>query len=220
MRIPPRIVLGSVALLGFCLTGSKADAAYRFQGINTENLANAEDGQRQLAMTVQTLGTTQVVFRFTNSGPDAMSVAGVYFDDGGFLDIPTASAGGSGVSFSGPVFGPFPPNNDPFPGGGTLNPEFETSVYFAASDMNGVNPGDALEITFDRLASYEAIIDGLEDGTLRIGLLVRGFADSDNAQESFVNEGVEAVPAPAAIVLVASAFPVLGLRRLLRRKTA
>jgi hypothetical protein len=91
-----------------------------------------------------------------------------------------------------------------------------------------VTAGEWLDLTFDlasgrtyadvlaALAAGAALEPGDDTaGTLRVGLYVRNFEGFDTASESFINEGAEPVstPAPPAIILLATAIPFLGLRR-------
>jgi hypothetical protein len=104
-------------------------------------------------------------------------------------------------------------NADPpdLPGGDTLTPPFETTEGFSAdseppTEPNGVNPDQWLKIIFDLIdgQTHADTLAALEDGSLRIGIRVQGYASEGS--ESFVN-----VPEPALTLLLAGSF--LGLRR-------
>lgn len=194
----------SVTLDFICLTNSVA--------------TDCATGVSQLSVDVTDPGGGQVLFTFNNSGPNASSIADVYFDDGSLLGIASlidaddGIGGDAGVDFS---QGASPGN---LPGGNNATPSFvATSGFLADSDPpvqpNGVNPGEWLGILFDLQAGKtfaDAILE-LESGTLRIGIHVQGF--SGGGSESFINNPV---PVPAAVWLFGSGL--LGLIGISRRK--
>ncbi|MGL4553955.1 MAG: hypothetical protein ACRC33_22575 [Gemmataceae bacterium] len=178
-------------------------------------------------MDVIDAGSNKVAFQFYNTGPLAMSITQIYFDDGTLLGLASITNGGLGVDFSQDLS----PGN--LPGGNPINfnETFEASSN-PPTQPNGVNPGETLTITFDLVVgqtyadTLAAIALDLANpgvgmpGGLRIGMHVQGFANGGS--EAFVNGGPPtAVPVPAGIVLLASGVPVLSLGRFLgRRKTA
>lgn len=201
---------------------SQAQAAlFGFGCITGNSSANCTTGESQLFVEVSDAGWNidtgynQVLFTFTNSGPNASSIADIYFDDGTLLGIASIDNSSDGVSFS---QGANPGN---LPGGNEIG--FETTAGFLAdSDApvqpNGVNPGEYLGITFDLLSgvTYTDTILALQSATdLRIGIHVQGFADGGS--ESFVNN-VTVVPVPAAIWLFGTGL--IGLIGVARRKKA
>ncbi|HSQ56567.1 MAG TPA: hypothetical protein VLM40_12565 [Gemmata sp.] len=228
MRVHSRLIAG---LLLF-LRASPAWAGFTFHSIDTMDQTNAASGEAQLRMTVQDAGNSRVQFLFTNNGPAWMSVCDVYFDGAGLLGKGTA-LGSSGVSFN------LNANLSALPGSSAVDPAFATSSRFTQAFLpagSGLNPGEWLSVTFDLAnnTSYADVVAALSAGaalqpgddpagTLRVGLFVVDFGTTDDAHESFLNNGPEGprgVPAPAAILLVASGLPVLGLWSRLRRRAA
>jgi hypothetical protein len=242
-RPSPQVLSACATLLGLCLLTAPAQAGfvtYEFSGISNKGKGNkAADkaaGEAQLFLDVTNegkngfktvAGPDQVDFIFRNVGTKAMSITDVYFDDGTLLDIANI-AYSSGVKFS---EGASPGN---LPGGNWI--DFNTSKGFLADSappvqINGVNPGEWLAIRFtmqrnqDFDDTIEAIALSLANpgrdvyGGLRIGIHVQGF--SGGGSESFVNGGgVNPVPAPGGLILLATAVPFAFVVRRLRRKTA
>lgn len=196
-----RSVLAVAAFAAFA-SSSLAGTMYGFSNISANNVSNAITGETQLRVEVDAAGPGQVAFIFSNSGPAAMSITDVYFDDGTLLGIATIINGGSGVSFS---QGASPGN---LPGGNTISPAFVTTAGFSAdsnppAQPNGVNPGETLTIIFNLLAG-KTLADTLAalstpGGDLRIGIHVQGFANGGS--ESFLHQ----VPAPSTALPLALA---------------
>jgi hypothetical protein len=182
----------------YCLTNSVA--------------ADCNTGEAQLFVDVTDPGGGQASFLFTNTGPNASSIADIYFDDGTLLGIASINEG-PGTSFS---QGASPPN---LPAGNTASPPFQvTAGFLADSDSpvqpNGVNPGEWVEIVFDLIGggTFADVIAELADGSLRIGIHVQGF--TGGGSESLINN---AAPEPGTIVLLALGVGALAARRRARR---
>ena len=199
-------------LLSVVVAFSQAQAAtFGFGCITNTSSANCTTGESQLFVDVTDVGSNQVLFTFTNTGPNDSSIADVYFDDGTLLGIALIDNSSAGVSFSQDAS----PGNLP---GGNMVGFTTTAGFLADSDApvqpNGVNQGEYLGITFDLQSgvTYADTINALQLGTdLRIGIHVQGF--SDGGSESFVNT---VVPVPAAVWLFGSGL--IGLVGFARRR--
>jgi len=176
-------------------------------GCITNNIAgDCAIAEAQIAMDVTDEGGGQVRFTFTNSGPAASSIEGIYFDDGTLLGI-ASIVSGPGTSFS---QGASPPD---LPGGNTASPPFVTTAGFLAdsdppTSSNGVGPGETVAIIFDLQAggTFADVLAELADGRLRAGIHVIAFASGGS--ESLVN-----VPEPGTFVLAVLGFGALAARR-------
>jgi hypothetical protein len=158
---------------------------------SNNNPDDVATGMEQLFVRVKDIGNNQVEFYFTNTGPKASSITGVYFDDGELLGIADI-INGPGVKFS---QGAAPPD---LPGGQDCDPPFNVTAGFLADsdppvEPNGVGPGEWLIIIFDLKPgkTYSDIIADLGTGALRIGIHVQGF--DGGGSESFINDGFTAV---------------------------
>ena len=200
-------------------------ASLSFFCLTNNNAADCATGEAQLSAEVTSYGigtgaggVDQVLFSFYNTGGDASSITGVYFDDGSLLgvssliDADDGVGGDPGVDFS---LGAEPMD---LPGGNTATPPFQTTIGFLADsdppvEPNGVNPGEWLGIVFDLQGSqsFGDLVADLTDGSLRVGLQVQGFYYGGS--ESFINNPV---PVPAAIWLFGSGL--LGLIGVMRRR--
>ena len=206
-----------VAIGAYVLCGStQAAPTYSFAPVTSNSTLNVAIGQAQMFVDLSDVGSHQVLFTFTNIGPEPSSIADVYFDDGSLLGIASIQDSGSGVAFS--QFAK--PSN--LPGGHSLTPSFETTRGFSADSdppvqPNGVNPGEWLGIVFDLQSgrTFTDVVQDLDDGTLRIGIHVQGF--QNGGSESFVNNGTATIPAPGAILLSGIGTAVIGF---LRRRRA
>lgn len=211
-----------VVILSLILLCAHVEAAptYSFVNITNNNAGDAAIGEAQLFVELFDVGGNQVNFTFTNSGPEASSIADVYFDDGSLLGIAYIDNSDPGVQFS--------QNATPseLPGANSVIPIFETTADFSADSdtpvqSNGVNPGESLGITFDLQtgATFDDVINDLTSGDLRIGIHVQGFASGGS--ESFVNNGIVdgdgVIPAPGALLLCSIGAGCLGWLR--RRRT-
>jgi hypothetical protein len=216
----------------FLFTVASAHAAtYGFYCITNNDPDDAAIGEAQLFVEVTDINgimnpdATQVLFTFLNIGPNASSIADVYFDDGSLIKIAylidaddpdvNSNLGDSGVDFTQLA------NPGNLPGANNADPDFETTAGFSAdSDTpvqpEGVNPGESLGIVFDLQdgQTLSDVIAQLNDGTLRIGIHVQGFASEGS--ESFVNNPI---PLPASILLFGTGLLGLVLRRRVNRRS-
>jgi len=208
----------------FLIGSSQAYASlynYEFYSITNTINENVAIGEAQLSVDVTDEGVNlgQVLFTFYNTGPDACSIAEVYFDDGSLLGIAELidkdyTGGDDGVDFE---FGANPSN---LPSGNNATPPFAASVGFYSSQAVppspdwGVNPSESLGILFYLQSgqTYDDVIDDLSSGALRIGLHVTGFALGES--ESFINT----VPIPSTVwIFGAGIIGLFGIRRKLAR---
>ena len=192
---------------------------YLFDNITNNNAGDALIGESQLRVNV-TEGDDiyHALFTFGNDGPEASSICDVYFDDGTLLGIASiinsdpVFPADHGVSFTQDAS----PGN--LPGANDILPNFETTAGFSAdsdppAQPNGVNPGETLGILFNLQSggTFDNVLDELNDGRLRIGIHVQGFATGGS--ESFVSYydegnggggGGGSVPEPATMLLLGS----------------
>jgi hypothetical protein len=196
-------------LVLICAASARATlySFYNITGNSAVNVATAG----QYSVDVTSYSATQVLFTFMNaSGGAASSIQDIYFDDGTLLGIAALIETPPSVDFDQMVS---PPD---LPGGETLDPDFVVTQGFAADASTpgpiarGINPGESLGIVFDLQSGgmLQDVLDELNDGTLRIGIHVQGFANGGS--ESFVNVPV---PAPAAAGLGALGLLVVGWAR-------
>ncbi|MDI9432745.1 MAG: hypothetical protein QM570_13600 [Planctomycetota bacterium] len=185
---------------------------YTFYSITNNNPTDVAIGEAQLSVEVSDPGSEQVLFTFHNAGPEASSIARIYFDDFalGLFEGIGGIEDGPGVRF-GP--GSSPPN---LPGGNDMSPSFQTTAGLRAAAVapaphNGVNPDEWVGILLDLREDFgfDDVIAGIHTAKLRIGLHVIGF--SGGGSESFV-----IVPAPAAGLLALLGLGTAGVT--LRRR--
>ena len=211
MMLSVRSASAALAALGLSVS-AQAAFTYGFAPVTNSVATNVNAGQAQLSVTVDAgSGPNQAKFTFNNSGPAAMSITDVYFDDGTLLGI-ASIVNGTGVNFS---QGATPGN---LPGANGISPAFQTTAGFSADSNppvqpNGVNPGESLTIIFNLLPgkTFADTISALTTPTptnkLRIGIHVQGFANGGS--ESFVH----LVPAPGAATLIGLAGLLAARRR-------
>lgn len=205
-------VLAAVGVLAAIALNGTPTYGMSFYCVSNNSAVDCAAGVDQLAVEVVDLGSGQVRFDFTNSGPNASSITDVYFDDGTLLGI-ASIVNGTGVNFSqGATPGDLPSGNN-------ATPPFQTTAGFSADSdepppLNGVNPGEQLGIIFNLIngQDYADTLAALADGSLRIGIHVQGF--DGGGSESFVNTPV---PEPGFYGLLSLGLG--GLYLLRRRKT-
>jgi uncharacterized protein (TIGR03382 family) len=166
-----------------------AGATFGVVGITNNSVFSNNVGESQLTIDVSG-GAGSVVFLLQNSGPDACSVANVYFDDIGLLGS-AVIGNGSGVNFEA---GGSPPD---LPGGSGIG--FVADQVFSALNpkpTNGVNPGESLTLTFALLggSTLNDVVAAMNNGSLRVGMHVIAFANGES--EGFVT------PTPGSLALL------------------
>lgn len=229
-RLAMRLLPCAALLVG---AGPAAAVSFGFGCISNNSATDCATGEAQLAVDVTAgPGASQVSFKFTNTGPNASSIADVYFDDGTLLGI-ASILDGTGVDFE---EGANPSN---LPAGNNVDPDFDAD-FSADSEPpvqpNGVNPGEELTIVFD-LASGFTFADtlaALGDGSLRIGIHVQGFDCEADDLRMAMNDGehhkngceeecegsesfVNTVPEPSSAMLMLGTG-LLGLAYLGRKR--
>ena len=153
-----------------------------------------------LYVEVSNRGTDEVDFTFYNESLIDSSIARIYFSDGGGLLIDIADiTDGPGTSFSRLAR----PGN--LPRGNTFEPPFMTADGLSADSApplphNGVNPGEWVQFTLDNNGTFENVIDGLNTGSIRIGVHVIGTGLPDGSGVAAVS-----VPEPGTLILLGTA---------------
>lgn len=188
------------AFLLVCLLVSQAAATlYTFECLTNNSAGNAATGQAQLSVDV-TSAADGAQFTFTNTGSTASIVARIYFY-GDLLDsLVSMSDSGDGVAFTAETDNPghlpgYPPH--------ALIP-VKAELYFSSKGggvHNGLDAGNPptewLQVVWslqpDKM--FDDLIDGLDDGTVLIGMHVQAFGN--NGSESFSQ-----IPEPATLVLL------------------
>ena len=201
MTTSKQIITATTILTISCLATLpvKGEAVFDFENITGTSATDVLIGETQLKMDASDPGGNQVLFTFSNSGPEASVITDIYFDDGTLLGIATIFNNPPNVVFS---HGASPPN---LPGGNLVDPDFETTVGFLgdadpAPPHKGVGPGESVGILFDLKAggTFANVLTELADATLRVGIHVQAFEDGES--ESFVNIVPE--PTTGAIFLL------------------
>lgn len=211
LTIPSPRALATAAVVGlFALAAQPASAAtFGFMEIVDDD---DTDLSEQFFVDVEDIGGGDVKFTFRNVGPLESTIAGIYFDDGcGCLDDLDSIINGAGTNFAEDGAPPV------LPEGAELDPDFEVDWRInatASPAINGVDPGENVMVIFELDDSYMSLIDGLNDGSFRLGLHV--ISQPDGTSDSFKN--TPQVPVPASLPLLFTAM--LGLGFLARRKAS
>lgn len=221
-----KLTLPLLLLLAFTvMTAHAVPTYYGFKAITSNSTIDPFIGQNQLALSVDSYSTNQVLFNFTNSGLLACSITDIYIEDG-ILSM-AGILNGTGVSFSA---GAKPKN---LPSGNTIGFVADKQLSAdsdAPTQPNGVNPGEQVGVVYNLLGGYnlDEIINRINAGIgttsnvagdIRVGIHVQGFADGQS--ESFVLKrppnDPPIVPAPAAVTLGSLGVLMVGWLR--NRKT-
>lgn len=207
-------IIRKVCVVGGALSlalGSVSFAStFGFDTITANGVASPGILEAQITVTVSEPAAGQVLLTFNNVGPDAASIADVYFDDdpsGLIASVISIDDSDAGVDFG---LGASPPN---LPSGN--NASFIANFAIDSTppvQPNGVNPGESLGLLLALTAGNSAadVINSLAIGgadQLRIGIHVQGFANGES--ESAINM----MPEPASLTLLALGGIALTRRR-------
>jgi hypothetical protein len=167
----------------------------------------------QLFVDVTDAGANTVSFTFSNTGPVASSLEGIYFVNSPALFSGISSIGNhAGVNFSAGATPAGLPGGTPFGFGASdilISADSNTPVI-----PNGINPGESLAVVLSLLAGsdFGDAIDAMFANTLRIGVHVQGIAGGTS--DSYL----ATTPLPGALPLFATGLISLGLLRRRRRR--
>jgi hypothetical protein len=225
LNLTQSVLLGGIAVLTLGVPQASA-AIYGFTCISpgSGNCAVGTGGQLTVDVTATTIGSTNAVsFLFRNAGPVDSVITNIYWDDrqgatntaNQYFNYGTNAVGGGlsqGVSYVSTLS-----SGGTLPRGSNLSPAFSSDVFAQPNPsptQNGVQEGvgsgaDQLEVRIALLNSrtFNDVLNGIGNGTLRLGLHLQGLNCSDLtpcvSSDAYVIQG-SPVPEP-------SAYAVLGL---------
>ena len=209
MRREACAVWFSLLCFAICAGSVKANIVYQLEVLtsNNEVIGNSEvtscgeyydSYDLNLYVKVSNGEANQVNFTFYNESLIDSSISRIYFSDGdGSLSGIAGITDGPGTSFSQLAR----PAN--LPSSNTFEPPFMTAEGLSADSNpplphNGVNPGEWVQFTLDNNGTFENVIDGLNTGSIRIGVHVIALPDGSSVTAI-------AVPEPATVILLGTA---------------
>lgn len=220
-RLVAVVVFAVVSISATTQANALPILTFGFDCITNNNATSAAIGEAQFFLDVVSIDTTHVGFVLRNTGPQAGTIANVYFDSEPLKAI-TSIVDPCGVHFD---IGGSPSH---LPGGNTLADPFVTTSGLLARAKNpapkwGVNGNEQVELICSLKAgeSWTSVIDDMESGDLRVGIHAISISTGrcGSTSESFVNANTPnppSVPEPATLALVAGG--ILGARRIHRKK--
>jgi hypothetical protein len=186
-----------------------AGATYGFTSITNNNPGDAAIGEAQFSLEVID-GGGLVEFKFGNSGPDAVVMTNLYWDDDTnvLTSLDSYSPVTAGVDYSG---GSATPGHLP----GAAPSDFQD---FSIQPKNpkpqkGLSPGENVSIFFTATASYLDVIEAMNAGDLTVGVRAQSFRSGGS--EGFVTKGTPptGVPSPSAALAGLGLMGLLVSRR-------
>ncbi len=214
-----KIIKLALVATAFALSTNASAVMLSFDCITNNSMANCASGEAQASLEVTDAMNDQVLFKFTNTGPNASFISDIYFDNDAGTGVGTTLLSIASLQNSAGVLFDFPINgNGDLPGGNTV--DFNTtgsgdSALEAQNEpgaANGINNnGEMLGILFNLQMGkdFSDVVSELASGALRVGIHIQGF--SPDGSESFVNTPV---PLPAAVwMLGAGLIGFVGFSR-------
>jgi hypothetical protein len=234
MRLSSRILVGCIALLGFSATAQKSDAAF------TLNFGETPNSQIVFNPTDPVGGGTGTFSFVNSSGGNTIQIT-----SGGTGAAVGLTGNITGTYTIGTITTVGPVQSAPATGSGVFS-IFDGANTFTANvtwvDVTTVGTGGFLNLQGSvnlsgisysgsnaDLVTLASAINGVGTAVISFQFVpaetltslttVGGSTSFSGSVTVDEDDPVDPVPAPAGLVLLASAIPVLGLRRVLRRKT-
>ena len=187
----------------FAVPSSAAAASFEFSCFGTNSATDCAILEAQMSVDITQDGNW-LKFTFSNSGPEASFIDGLYFSDpppsllGG---DPTFVYSNGGIAFS--------ENCTP----GDLPNQWGTTYCAdanAPASKNGVNPYEWVEVSYllQGPATLATVLAGIDAGTFDIGIKVQGFASGGSEWGTITK-----VPEPGTLALLASGLSLTAFRR-------
>ena len=189
---------------------------YGFTNFTHANATNEAIGEAQLKLTVSDSGGGVVSFQFSNTGPSASAITGIYFDDratGGLFAATAATIqNGAGTSF-------YNASSGNLSGGSTVGfSATRRALAYTPTTTNGTNPGESvgMSLTLASGRAFNDVVTTLQSTALRIGIRMSGFAITGG--ESYLNNASAnppppVVPEPSSMLLLGTALVGLVVSR-------
>jgi len=213
---PSKEVVGLVALFllvgGLFLPSLSSALTVDFYCITYNDITDCNSAELQIQMKIEDLGGHEVLFTFENLGPDASSIADIYFEGNSLKRITSVDDGQSGVAFSLMAS----PSN--LPGGRGIGDPFLANFSLDSDtpvQPMGVNPGERLGVAFllRNCTTLPDLLGELASGELRMGIHVQGF--SGGGSESLIS-----TPVPETGTALLLGIGLMGLASQRRRLKA